>query len=105
MFRLEYNDFESDNLLELDKVEEDQEDPILRQITENFFDTDEYDDFQAAYSKFRSVDPDDILRQNQNKNTKRKTDSDTRLFFYFLCHRMKKGRQNSYSRHKEQSLL
>lgn len=85
MFRLEYDDFDSDNILELNMVEEDQEeDPVFRQITENFFDTEEYGDFQAANRNFRSVDPDDFLKQNQNKNTKRKTDSDMRLFLSFL---------------------
>jgi hypothetical protein len=74
----------SDDIFDMENVQKDQDDDVLRQISENFYDTEEYGDFQEADRNFRSVDPDDFLKENQNKNTKRKTDSDMRLLLSFL---------------------
>jgi hypothetical protein len=60
-----------------------QDDLVLRQ-TENFFVTEEYGDFEVVNRNCRSVNPDDFFKENQNKNTKRKTDSDMRFFMSFL---------------------
>jgi hypothetical protein len=66
----------------MENNQKDQDDDVFRQISESFFDTEEYGDFQVADTNFRSGDP-DFLKENQNKNTKRKTDSDMRLFLSF----------------------
>lgn len=81
IFNLEIDAFDQNDSLELENV---QDDLVLREISENFFDTEEYGDFEVAGRNFRSVNPDDFLKENENRNTKRKTDSDMRLFLSFL---------------------
>ncbi|XP_053376908.1 uncharacterized protein KIAA1958-like [Mercenaria mercenaria] len=57
---------------------------VLNDIFTNFFDQEEYGDFQVADRNFRQVDADQFLKENENKNTQKKTESDMKLFFSFL---------------------
>ena len=60
---------------------------ILDAITDNFFDTEPYGDFQIIDKTnrfFREVDINKFLIENENENTKKKTLSDMKLINAFL---------------------
>jgi len=72
---------------------EEMDDSILEEIFTDFFNqenqenqvpAEEYGNFQVAERAFRNIDPDTFLQENVNKNTKKKTDSDMKLFNAFL---------------------
>ncbi|XP_060566151.1 uncharacterized protein LOC132725108 [Ruditapes philippinarum] len=69
-------------------MEDCQIDPeILTAITDKFFDTEPYGDFQIIEKGdrlFRKVNPDEFLIENENENTRKKTVSDMKLVNAFF---------------------